>query len=64
MLLETYSTLEYKELLENLPKFLDIEGEVTGDADYSMFNLSLVEDWDNSKTYCKNLKGNFKFASD
>lgn len=64
MLLETYSALEDQELLDRLPKFLDIEAEVTGNAAYSMFNLSLVEDWDKSKNFCHYLKGNFHFTSD
>ncbi|KAE9524172.1 hypothetical protein AGLY_015417, partial [Aphis glycines] len=41
ILLETHSVLEDQELLDRLPKFLDIEAEVTGNAAYSMFNLSL-----------------------
>jgi len=53
ILLETYSILEGQELLDRLPKFLDIEAEVTGNPEYSMFNLSLVEDWDISKNFCK-----------
>lgn len=61
VLLETYSALEDQELLDRLPKFLDIESEVTGNAAYSMFNLSLVEDWDKSKNFCHYLKGNFHF---
>lgn len=61
MLLETYSALEDQELLDRLPKFLDIESEVTGNAAYSMFNLSLVEDWDKSKNFCHYLKGNIIF---
>lgn len=58
VLLETYSALEDQELLDRLPKFLDIESEVTGNAAYSMFNLSLVEDWDKTKHFCHYLKGN------
>lgn len=61
VLLETYSALEDQKLLDRLPKFLDIESEVTGNAAYSMFNLSLVEDWDKSKNFCHYLKGNFHF---
>lgn len=57
VLLETYSALEDQHLLDRLPKFLDIEAEVTGNAVYSMFNLSLVEDWDKSKHFCHYLKG-------
>lgn len=61
VLLETYSALEDQELLDRLPKFLDIESEVTGNAAYSMFNLSLVEDWDKTKHFCHYLKGNNSF---
>lgn len=53
ILLETYSNLEGQELVDRLPKFLDIEAEVTGNAAYSMFNLSLAEDWDKSTNFCQ-----------
>lgn len=52
MLLETYSAMDEEGLQERLPKFLTIEQEVTGNPDYSMFNLSLREDWKNSKKFC------------
>ncbi|KAI5694679.1 hypothetical protein M8J75_003170 [Diaphorina citri] len=45
ILLETYSALENDELLSRLPKFLTLIKEVTGNPDYSMFNLSLKEEW-------------------
>ncbi|XP_053625751.1 TRPL translocation defect protein 14 isoform X2 [Plodia interpunctella] len=52
VLLETYSAdYDQKTLLESLPKFLSIEKEVTGDHAYSMYNLSLKEDWKTSKKY-------------
>lgn len=51
MLLETYSTLDEQSLLDSLPQFLDIEKEVTGNPDYSMYNLSLREDWKTSKKF-------------
>lgn len=52
MLLETYSAAyDQNTLLESLPKFLIIEKEVTGDPAYSMYNLSLKEDWKTSKKY-------------
>ncbi|XP_047021325.1 TRPL translocation defect protein 14 isoform X2 [Helicoverpa zea] len=52
VLLETYSAVYDKDtLLASLPKFLEIEREVTGDPAYSMYNLSLKEDWKNSKKY-------------
>ncbi|XP_077296780.1 TRPL translocation defect 14 isoform X3 [Arctopsyche grandis] len=55
MLLETYSAHEKSQLLELLPQFLNIEKEVTGNPDYSMFNLSLKEDWNTSKLFCRDL---------
>lgn len=57
ILLETYSTLQGTELLQRLPKFLNIVREVTGDPRYSMFNLSLKECWANNKNFCKSLAG-------
>ncbi|XP_013140388.1 PREDICTED: uncharacterized protein LOC106104792 isoform X1 [Papilio polytes] len=52
VLLETYSAAyDQDALLESLPKFLTIEKEVTGDPAYSMYNLSLKEDWKTSKKY-------------
>ncbi|KAJ3642808.1 hypothetical protein Zmor_025561 [Zophobas morio] len=52
ILLETYSTLNEVNLKETLPTFLKIEKEVTGNPGYSMFNLSLREDWKTSKKFC------------
>lgn len=52
VLLETYSAVyDQDTLLASLPKFLVIEKEVTGDPAYSMYNLSLKEDWKTSKKY-------------
>jgi hypothetical protein len=34
--------------------------EVTGQPDYSMFNLSLKEDWGSSKKFCHSLHGKNK----
>ncbi|KAL1488439.1 hypothetical protein ABEB36_014911 [Hypothenemus hampei] len=51
ILLETYSALEAEEIQHKLPTFLKIEREVTGNPDYSMYNLSLREDWKTSKKY-------------
>lgn len=55
ILLETYSSLSGEALTNCLPKFLKIVKEVTGDPNYSMFNLSLKEDWNNSKKFCHSL---------
>lgn len=54
MLLETYSALPDGSLNERLPSFLKIEKQVTGNPNYSMFNLSLREDWKDSKKFCHN----------
>lgn len=59
MLLETYSSLDGDNLRNCLPKFLDIVGEVTGNPNYSMFNLSLKEDWSKSRKFCYSLHGEF-----
>lgn len=55
MLLETYSTLSPQELRDRLPKFLHLDEEVTGDPAFSMFNLSLREEWLNNKKFCHRL---------
>lgn len=55
ILLETYSTLEEDELRRRLPAFLDIVQEVTGNPAFSMFNLSLKEDWQSSSKFCHDL---------
>lgn len=55
ILLETYSALEEENLLKTLPSFLNIEKEVTGNPDYSMYNLSLREDWKTSKKFFKSI---------
>lgn len=60
ILLETYSALDESHLLDCIPKFLEVEKQVTGNPDYSMFNLSLREDWKTSKKFCKSITaGNF-----
>ena len=38
-----------------LPKFLAVDQEVTGDSAFSMFNLSLREEWLNNKRFCNRL---------
>lgn len=64
VLLETYSAAyDQSALLESLPKFLTIEREVTGDPAFSMYNLSLKEDWKTSKRYYagSDCNGEWKF---
>lgn len=59
VLLETYSAAyDQDTLLASLPKFLTIEKEVTGDPAYSMYNLSLKEDWKTSKKYYTGIDSN------
>ncbi|KAG8223947.1 hypothetical protein J437_LFUL003755 [Ladona fulva] len=56
ILLETYSPLKGKSLQNTLPQFLTIVEEVTGNPQYSMFNLSLREDWNTTKKFCHALQ--------
>ncbi|XP_004537574.1 TRPL translocation defect protein 14 isoform X5 [Ceratitis capitata] len=51
ILLETYSSHTGDALKNYMPKFLNIVKEVTGDPAYSMFNLSLREDWSTTKKF-------------
>lgn len=62
MLLETYTALSGDELKNILPQFLTIEKEVTGNPDYSMFNLSLREEWNNTNKFCHNLQGTYRIS--
>lgn len=51
LLLETYSALEKDLLMKTLPSFLNIKKDVTGNPEYSMYNLSLRDDWKTSKKF-------------
>ena len=42
-------------LMSNMPKFLNLGPEVTGDSAFSMYNLSLKEDWTEGKNFCHKL---------
>lgn len=44
ILLETFTTLSAEELMPRLPPFLNVVRNVTGDPEYSMYNLSKKED--------------------
>jgi len=55
MLLETYTTLTEEDLLKRMPPFLSLGKNVTGDPAFSMFNLSLKEEWINNKKFCNRL---------
>jgi hypothetical protein len=55
MLLETYTTKSGEDLKNRLPSFLNIGSDVTGDPAFSMFNLSLKDDWPNNLKFCHQL---------
>jgi len=55
MLLETYTTKGNEDISACLPPFLNLGKLVTGDSAFSMFNLSLREEWANNKTFCHRL---------
>jgi len=57
MLLETYSSLDGENLNKRLPSFLNIVKEVTGMPEYSMYNLSLRDEWDKTSKFCVNIAG-------
>lgn len=56
ILLETYTSQDEDVLDKNLPQFLKIVKNVTGNPDYSMFNLSLREEWHTTKKFCRTLQ--------
>lgn len=45
VLLETYSTMPSEQVIAHLPPFLPLIKDVTGNPEYSMYNLSRKEDW-------------------
>jgi len=55
MLLESYTTLKGDKLFGAMPTFLNLGPQVTGDPAFSMFNLSLKEEWVRSKKFCHRL---------
>lgn len=60
ILLETYSALDNGALKKCLPKFLPLVEEVTGNPAYSMFNLSLREEWGKTNKFCSAFTGKYK----
>jgi hypothetical protein len=62
ILLETYTTSEDSSVQKSLPQFLTIVEEVTGNPLYSMFNLSLREEWTTTKKFCHALQGKLCFS--
>ena len=48
ILLETYTTFSDDEFVDSLPPFLEVKKNVTGDPAFSMYNLSIRSDWEDS----------------
>ena len=48
-------------LIDQLPPFLNVGSDVTGDAAFSMFNLSLKDDWTDNKTFCHKMYEDHEF---
>jgi predicted ATPase len=65
ILLETFTTLEDEEIKASLPPFLKVKNEVTGDPAFSMYNLSLRGDWQESvDQFCHRLSSDDESESD
>merc|ERR1719495_2359191 len=59
ILLETFTTFNDEELVDSLPPFLKVKKTVTGDPAFSMYNLSIRSDWeDSAEQFC------YKLSSD
>ena len=56
MLLQTYTALTGEALIDQLPTFLNVGVDVTEDPAFSMFNLSMKEDWTNNETFCRKMR--------
>lgn len=48
ILLETCTTLKDEEIAKTLPPFLQVKKNVTGDPAFSMYNLSIRTEWEES----------------
>jgi len=56
ILLETFTTSNDDELIDSLPPFLQVKKNVTGDPAFSMYNLSIRSDWeDSAEQFCHRL---------
>ena len=56
ILLETFTTINDEELVDSLPPFLQVKKNVTGDPAFSMYNLSIRSDWeDSAEQFCHRL---------
>jgi len=65
ILLETFTTLNDQEIMASLPPFLRVKREVTGDPAFSMYNLSLRGDWQESvDQFCHRLSSDDESEND
>eukprot|EP00088_Acartia_fossae_P054455 TRINITY_DN625_c0_g1_i16.p1 TRINITY_DN625_c0_g1~~TRINITY_DN625_c0_g1_i16.p1 ORF type:complete len:434 (-),score=171.11 TRINITY_DN625_c0_g1_i16:495-1796(-) len=65
ILLETFTTLEDEEIVASLPPFLRVKRQVTGDPAFSMYNLSLRGDWEESvDQFCHRLSSDDESEND
>jgi len=65
ILLETFTTLADEELLASLPPFLRVKRAVTGDPAFSMYNLSIRTDWQESvDQFCHRLSSDDEDSED
>jgi len=56
VLLETCTTLRDEEIAKTLPPFLQVKKNVTGDPAFSMYNLSIRSEWEESaEQFCHKL---------
>merc|ERR1712072_491530 len=56
ILLETFTTFNDEEMVDSLPPFLKVKKNVTGDPAFSMYNLSIRSDWeDSAEQFCHKL---------
>lgn len=65
ILLETFTTLAEEELLASLPPFIRVKRAVTGDPAFSMYNLSIRSDWQESvDQFCHRLSSDDEESDD
>lgn len=65
ILLETFTTLADEELIASLPPFLRVKRAVTGDPAFSMYNLSIRSEWEESvDQFCHRLSSDDEDSED
>jgi len=65
ILLETFTTLADEELIASLPPFLRVKRAVTGDPAFSMYNLSIRSEWEESvDQFCHRLSSDDEDSDD